>query len=137
MVFDSLKLGQQTEGFWGAHTASIDWCEDNYTTSRYIAEFFNTISNVPFIAIGFYGWWRAMQTGLPQKYALPLLGLSAIGAGSFGFHMTLRWDWQLMDELPMIYEVMLCNLLVWDVDKRWGYRGIVAMLAFDVWHTAS
>jgi hypothetical protein len=42
-----------------------------------------------------------------------------------------------MDELPMIYEVMLCNLLVWDVDKRWGVRGVMAMLAFDVWHTAS
>lgn len=64
-------------------------CEDNYTTSRYIAEFFNTMSNVPFIAIGFYGWWRAMQTGLPQKYALPLLGLSVIGAGSAGFHATV------------------------------------------------
>jgi len=25
-----------------------------------------------------------------------------IGVGSFGFHASLKWEWQLMDELPMV-----------------------------------
>jgi hypothetical protein len=64
-------------------------CEDNYAASRYIAEFFNTISNVPFIALGIYGYYRTRQAGLPTRYGLALLGLSMIGCGSFGFHMTV------------------------------------------------
>jgi hypothetical protein len=30
------------------------------------------------------------------------LGLALIGIGSFGFHASLQWEWQLLDELPMV-----------------------------------
>jgi len=38
-----------TVGWWGHPTASIDWCEENYVVSYYIAEFWNTISNLAMI----------------------------------------------------------------------------------------
>lgn len=31
-------------GFWGKVTSTLDWCEENYTTSFYIAEFCETSS---------------------------------------------------------------------------------------------
>jgi dihydroceramidase len=31
------------------------------------------------------------------------LSLLVVGVGSWMFHMTLRWEYQLLDELPMIY----------------------------------
>ena len=31
------------EGFWGKPTSLIDWCEENYVVTTYIAEFWNTI----------------------------------------------------------------------------------------------
>lgn len=27
------------DGFWGAPTSTIDWCESNYQVSHYLAEF--------------------------------------------------------------------------------------------------
>ncbi|GFO35894.1 alkaline ceramidase 3 [Plakobranchus ocellatus] len=33
------------EGYWGKQTATLDWCEDNYAVSYYVAEFWNTVSN--------------------------------------------------------------------------------------------
>ena len=36
----------ETEGFWGPVTASIDWCEENYERTPYLAEFWNSISSL-------------------------------------------------------------------------------------------
>lgn len=46
---------QELSGFWGVPTATIDWCEDNYETSPYFAEFWNTISNAGMIMLALYG----------------------------------------------------------------------------------
>ncbi len=32
--------------FWGATTASVDWCEDNYAIGAFAAEFWNTASSL-------------------------------------------------------------------------------------------
>jgi hypothetical protein len=87
---------------WGHHTGTIDWCETNYSHSRYIAEFVNSLTNFPSIFLGLYGLYHTQTHGIPLRYGLCFLGLSLIGIGSFGFHASLRWEWQLMDELPMV-----------------------------------
>ncbi|KAK3094993.1 hypothetical protein FSP39_008837 [Pinctada imbricata] len=37
------------DGLWGSPTATIDWCEENYKVTPFIAEFWNTLSNIFFI----------------------------------------------------------------------------------------
>jgi hypothetical protein len=37
----------ETVGYWGPKTAAVDWCEPNFDTSYYIAEFWNTITSLP------------------------------------------------------------------------------------------
>ncbi|KNZ64180.1 uncharacterized protein VP01_1058g8 [Puccinia sorghi] len=59
-------------GYWGPSEA-------NYTITKFIAEFTNTLSN------------------------LAIAGIALVGVGSFLFHATLRYEWQLGDELPMIF----------------------------------
>ena len=87
---------------WGPHTGTIDWCETNYTHTPYIAEFVNTLTNIPVIILGLYGAAVSFLNGVNRRYVLCYLGLSLIGVGSTGFHASLRWEWQLMDELPMV-----------------------------------
>uniref|UniRef100_UPI00358E40CF alkaline ceramidase 3 n=1 Tax=Myxine glutinosa TaxID=7769 RepID=UPI00358E40CF len=98
-------------GYWGPPTATLDWCEDNYVVSYYIAEFWNTVSNLLMILAPLYG---AVYGGLhairETRYLVAFLGLAVVGIGSWWFHMTLLYQMQLLDELPMIYS---CCILVY------------------------
>lgn len=71
---------------------SLTRCEENYTYSPYIAEFVNTLSNIPFICLGLYGYYRVLHQGLPRRYGYLMLGLSVIGGGSGLFHMTVSCE---------------------------------------------
>ncbi|CAF0756747.1 unnamed protein product [Brachionus calyciflorus] len=105
-------------GFWGNRTATIDWCENNYEITHYIAEFWNTISNLGLILFPLYGiYWSLQHISYSNKYStkhkkyfkIPTsllfchIGLSLVGIGSWMFHMTLLYPMQLLDELPMIF----------------------------------
>lgn len=113
-------------GFWGTPTATIDWCERNYEVTYYIAEFWNTVTNLVMILFPIYSvYWslkqRSKQTKQLSKlkkhnsnadklfYVVPMpfiycqLGLMMVGIGSWMFHMTLLYSMQLLDELPMIW----------------------------------
>jgi len=89
-------------GVWGPRTASIDWCEDNYTVTVWIAEFWNTVSNLAMIIPPIYALLTS-ATQLERRYVLSYLMLLLVGIGSWMFHMTLRYSMQLLDELPMIF----------------------------------
>ncbi|QRV92879.1 alkaline ceramidase [Ceratobasidium sp. AG-Ba] len=125
------RIGQQAYGAWGNHTATIDWCEDNYTHSHYVAEWYNTISNIPFVALGIFGAYSALKSRPGQRpiphawrYAVANLGITGIGLGSFVFHATLKWHAQvLLDELPMIFVVSLMLYLICADEARWSATG--------------
>ncbi|KAL7423204.1 alkaline ceramidase ydc1 [Cryptotrichosporon argae] len=139
-AFDFLREGQVQHGTFGAVTSTIDWCELNFVHTPHVAELVNTLTNVPVVLLGLYGA-RAHAAMLPRRYAGGFLGLALIGAGSFGFHMTLKWGWQLMDELPMIYVVSYSALMVLDTlptfTHRFGVWGYLVLLAWDVFVTFS
>lgn len=90
-------------GYWDKVTSTIDWCEENYVVTPYIAEAMNTISNSVFILLAFYAIYSAVHNRLETRFVLINLGFSLVGIGSWLFHMTLKYEFQLLDELPMIY----------------------------------
>lgn len=128
--------GLDLHGFWGPPTATIDWCEYNYEVklpfsqmemphvilvicclqvSYYIAEFWNTITNLWMIIPPLYGIHSAIKQNFEKRYILCYLSLLTIGIGSWLFHMTLRYDMQLLDEIPMVFGSSILLYCIYEV----------------------
>ncbi|XP_044306065.1 alkaline ceramidase 3 isoform X1 [Varanus komodoensis] len=107
------------EGYWGPPTSTLDWCEENYVVSYYIAEFWNTVSNLIFILPPIYGAIQSYRDGLEKRYMIAYLCVTAVGLGSWCFHMTLKYEMQLLDELPMIYS---CCVFVYCLSECFKYK---------------
>ncbi|KAI9498028.1 alkaline phytoceramidase family protein [Zychaea mexicana] len=107
------------EGYWGPITSSVDWCEDNYTYSHYVAEFWNTVSSLAMIFLGLLGvalHHRSLGWRLSGSYLL----IVVVGIGSVLFHATLQFEHQMWDEVPMVWTA--CYLFYVLLDQH-GYRG--------------
>lgn len=99
-----MKHHSSLNGFWSPHTATLDWCEENYAVTHYIAEFYNTLSSLFFPTLAIYSGYQNHKTvRLPRRFWLSLFILGFVGLGSAFFHGTLKYEMQLVDELPMIY----------------------------------
>ena len=117
-------------GFWGTPTSSIDWCERNYTVSYYIAEFWNTISNLAFIIVGVMGIIQAIRHRYEPRFVLIAIGITIVGFGSSAFHGTLLYEYQMADELPMIWSIMVWNYAMFLMEsstasKKHTWTGII------------
>jgi alkaline ceramidase len=89
--------------------SSIDWCEPNYVYSKYIAEFWNTISNITFLILGYYGFKYCKKNILNSTYYLIFTIYILIGIFSAYFHASLTLIGQLLDEIG-IYLVIVTGL---------------------------
>lgn len=112
------QLNQDSgRGLW-AQTASIDWCESNYEISYYVAEFWNTISNLAFILPQLAQFvalskHKSVEPGFTRAF----LSLALVGLGSFCFHMTLARPMQMFDETSMILVSLHSFYLLYIIKK--------------------
>ena len=81
---DSLDVN----GYWGPTTLSTT-CEMHYVVSSYIAEFYNTISNVPFLLLGTLGLINSLRQSFEKRFSILNLATMVVGLGSMLFHGTL------------------------------------------------
>jgi dihydroceramidase len=80
--------------YWGNSDTSIKFCEQSYTQSKYIAEYYNTLSGISYIVIA-----------LPHLNGdMCYIAISSIclGIGTVTLHMTQRYYCQIMDESAML-----------------------------------
>lgn len=94
---------QDLPGYWGERTATIDWCEKNYVESYYVAEMWNTVSNITIILQAIWGMFEVIRHELEKKFIIGYAFIMVVGMGSWAFHMTLLYEMQLFDELPMVW----------------------------------
>lgn len=60
-----------------------------------IAEFWNTTSNIYIILPCLHGFAECRRLRLPWRYVLAYASLMLVGIGSWLFHMTLLWEYQV------------------------------------------
>lgn len=78
------------DGIWLPQTSTLNWCEEDYNVTPYVAEFFNTITNLIFIYLGIMGVRDCLRYGAAKVYILTYLGYIVVGLGSMAFHATLK-----------------------------------------------
>ena len=76
--------------FWGPVTSTTEWCEKNYVYSSYIAEFFNTVSNIPGILLALIGLVSALTQRFEKRFSVLHLSNMTLAIGSMLFHGTLQ-----------------------------------------------
>tara|TARA_Y100000389_G_scaffold171438_1_gene179100 strand:+ start:598 stop:1287 length:690 start_codon:yes stop_codon:yes gene_type:complete len=91
-------------------SSDIDWCEQNFVYSDYIAEFYNTISNIPFIGFYYLGLYTFKHFHCQGDDKFLYGCLLFTGISSFYFHATLSLFSQLLDEFCIIF--LLANTLI-------------------------
>ncbi|KAG7193636.1 uncharacterized protein KQ657_000319 [Scheffersomyces spartinae] len=126
---------EQINGFWGIPTSTIDWCEENYVVSTYIAEALNTVTNSVFIVLALFAIVKAYTNKLEPRFIFSALGFLLVGIGSWLFHMTLRYEFQLLDELPMIYATCIPFWSVFSEFKTKSQSLLVALGIFTAANT--
>ncbi|KAJ3319391.1 hypothetical protein HDV06_006344 [Boothiomyces sp. JEL0866] len=119
-------------GYWGNATSTLDWCEPDYVVSYYIAEFFNTLTNLNYILLGFLALYSALKVKLEKREHSGTAALVVIGIGSWLFHMTLLYYTQLCDELPMIYGTCLCLYNVLTLYGKHSKKSIIGLILYSV-----
>ena len=128
---------EPSHGFFGPPTSSVDWCEANYRYTPYVCELFNTLSSDAMVVVGVVGLVRYWKT-LERRFLLAFFAISVVGVGSALFHATLRFELQMLDEIPMLYLalVMVFILLELDPTRRFGRWLPAALVAHGVLVTA-
>ncbi|KAE8723836.1 putative methionine--tRNA ligase-like [Hibiscus syriacus] len=113
--------------FWGPVT-STDWCEKNYVHSSYIAEFFNTTSNVPGILLALIGLVNALRQRFEKRFSVLHISNMILAIGSMIYHATLQRVKQQGDETPMVWEMLLYFYILYSPD--WHYRSTMPTFLF-------
>ncbi|KAJ1970792.1 alkaline ceramidase ydc1, partial [Dimargaris xerosporica] len=111
---------------------------DNYTVCKYIAEFWNTTTNFIFLSLALFGIYNVHRCLGERRFIMCYLGMLLVGTGSWLFHMTLLYEMQLLDELPMIYCTCVCIYSVIEIEKtpRYGKALPLGLLAYSALVTA-
>lgn len=126
--------------YWGPANSHINFCEEDYIVTSYIAEFINTLTNVTYLIYAYHG----IKGNKNRKDAilrnLPYLGIAGVGFGSAIYHATMKNYTQWCDDLSMLIATGTVLHRVFTFDKSLQSTvicGVVLtafMAVFSAWH---
>ncbi|KAI1278787.1 Alkaline ceramidase 3 [Halotydeus destructor] len=120
-------------GYWGEPTSTIDWCERNYEVTLYIAEFWNSVSNLFFIVPPLVVFFKLWKQDVDRISLLALLYMAFTGIGSFAFHATLKYEMQLWDELGMVWSAIFVFCLIFRmVHPKYGSQVVLPTILYGI-----
>ena len=83
---------------------ALDWCENNYSKSKYIAEFYNTITSIFYLvsAVLLFRYSYALDRIRNKNYIIiPVSFMFLVGIFSIYYHATLTIVGQFLDEISV------------------------------------
>ncbi|XP_069832746.1 alkaline ceramidase 1 isoform X2 [Dendropsophus ebraccatus] len=91
------------------HSSEIDWCEANYLHSEYVAEYYNTVTNIAFLLVGPLMMYLLHPYACKRSLTVHLVWILFIMIGLFSmyYHMTLSFFGQLLDEISILWVICL------------------------------
>lgn len=96
------------EYYWGQPDTTVRWCEEKYQISNYVSEFWNTLSNFVYLPLV----WYHQKNKILSSYIFLMM------CGSFLFHGTSRYLFQILDEVPML---LITNEILFLFHKKTKY----------------
>ena len=107
--------------FFNYDSSTVDWCEDNYIWSSYIAEWWNTLSSFSLLFEGIFFILYSTYGTVSDK-ELQIFGgwFIIIGIGSIIFHGMLSVFGQFLDECS------ICHLLWYLFSIIFGWKNTMA-----------
>ncbi|EPS71569.1 hypothetical protein M569_03190 [Genlisea aurea] len=121
-------MADGVSSFWGPVTSTYDWCETNYVYSPYVAEIFNTLSNVPCILLALIGLVNSLSQRFEKRFSVLHLSNMILSIGSILYHATLQQLQQQADETPMVWEMLLYIYILYSPD--WHYQSTMPTFLF-------
>ncbi|KAI5783985.1 ceramidase [Pyronema domesticum] len=118
-------IGEQVS-HWGPVTSTVNFCEQDYYVTPYIAEFINTLSNFLYIVLAAYGISKSPSRDKVVLWSYGLMGF--VGVGSTLFHGSLKFSTQMMDELGMVYATATALYSILTIDLRQWSRWLAMFL---------
>jgi len=124
--------GDSTQGFWSPHTANVDWCESNYSQSKYIVEFWNTLTCFPQLICCMHGifFWKK----IPSVLLIAMCAFNFTMASSALFHGTLHRFPQLLDQIGMFLTaiplLIFTEALTNRLNRKQQYKVCIACFLF-------
>lgn len=103
--------------------STLDWCENNYEVTPLLAEFWNTMSSFAMVFFGLFGLY--MHGHIASRFALLYSFFTLVGVGSILFHGTLRFPFQVLDEVPMLWTSYALAYIMLEPDslkKKYGWH---------------
>ncbi|XP_077250102.1 alkaline ceramidase-like [Tasmannia lanceolata] len=119
---------KMVSSFWGPVTSTTESCEKNYAHSSYVAEFYNTMSNIPCILLAIIGLINALRQRFEKRFSVLHISNMILAFGSMLFHATLKHVQQQSDETPMVWEMLLYIYVLYSPD--WHYRSTMPTFLF-------
>jgi dihydroceramidase len=117
-----------------APPSTVDWCEDNYAYTIYIAEFWNTLTSFVLLYAGMIGYIRHK----PLKGSFVFVILALVGLGSICFHGSLSATTQMLDEIPMVFlsSQIAVNVLSFNKKQTFVAHCIASLFSYIIYKIA-
>ncbi|EPS42918.1 hypothetical protein H072_3170 [Dactylellina haptotyla CBS 200.50] len=102
----SIPYEPMAQSIWEPATSTINFCEEDFYLTGYVAEVMNVGTNGLYIWLSYKGLSHVFKHDHPRIFAICFISYGIIGIGSMLFHGTLKYSMQLVDECAMIYTAL-------------------------------